>query len=79
MDVYRDPELVTPLIEGLIATGMQVIDIGEVPTPVYICSTPFFSILFRRDAHGSHNPSNYNGLKIVLNKKTLSSESIVAL
>ena len=72
-------ELVTPLIEGLMATGMHVIDIGQVPTPVLYFSTYFFQVYSGVMLTGSHNPSNYNGLKIVLNKKTLTSDSIQAL
>lgn len=72
-------ELVTPLIEGLMATGMHVIDIGQVPTPVLYFSTYFFQIYSGVMLTGSHNPSHYNGLKIVLNKKTLTSDSIKAL
>lgn len=73
------PELVSALIEGLTATGLDVIDIGQVPTPTLYFSTYFFQAYSGIMLTGSHNPANYNGLKIVLNKKTLMSETITAL
>ena len=73
------PSLITPLIEGLIDTGLHVIDIGQVPTPVLYFSTYFFQSYSGIMLTGSHNPPNYNGLKIVLNKKTLMKETILSL
>ena len=72
-------ELVEPLIEALVATGLRVIDIGQVPTPVLYFSTYFLSTGSGVMLTGSHNPANYNGLKIMLNKATLMSESILGL
>lgn len=72
-------ELMIPFIEGLMATGIHVIDIGQVPTPVLYFSTYHLQVYSGVMLTGSHNPSNYNGLKIVLNKKTLTSESIKGL
>ena len=57
------------LVDGLIKSGINVIDMGVLPTPVN-----YFS-LFNTDAvcsiqvTGSHNPSEYNGFKLSLNKK----------
>lgn len=73
------PELVKALIQGLVDTGMRVIDIGAVPTPVLYFSTYLFETYSGVMLTGSHNPANYNGLKIVLNQKTLMDESIKAL
>jgi phosphomannomutase / phosphoglucomutase len=72
-------ELVKPLIEALAATGLRVIDIGQVPTPVLYFSTYFLNTHSGVMLTGSHNPANYNGLKIMLNKTTLMSESILGL
>jgi phosphomannomutase/phosphoglucomutase len=64
------------LIEGLISTGCNVIDIGLCPTPVY-----YFSI-FHLDKDGgmmvtgSHNPPEFNGFKISVGKSTIFGEEI---
>jgi phosphomannomutase/phosphoglucomutase len=70
------PSLSAMLIDGLLSTGINVIDIG-------LCTTPmlYFSN-FNQETDtgvmitGSHNPPEYNGFKIVINKKTLSSNDI---
>ena len=51
-------------IEGLLSTGCQVIDVGQVPTP-----TLYFSVIHLKADGGmvitaSHNPAQYNGFKI---------------
>lgn len=64
------------LMDGLLSTGCDVIDIGLCPTPVY-----YFS-LFHLDQEGgimvtgSHNPPEFNGLKISVGKSTLFGEEI---
>jgi phosphomannomutase / phosphoglucomutase len=71
--------LIQPLIEGLVATGRAVIDIGQVPTPLLYFSTYFLKTHSGVMLTGSHNPAHYNGLKIMLNKTTLMSQSILKL
>lgn len=73
------PLLIEPLIEGLLATGINVVDVGQVPTPVLYFATYFLEIYSGVMLTGSHNPSDYNGLKMMLNKKTLMTETIMAL
>ena len=64
------------LIQGLISTGCNVVDIGLCPTPVY-----YFSI-FHLDKDGgimvtgSHNPPEFNGLKVSVGKSTIFGEEI---
>jgi phosphomannomutase/phosphoglucomutase len=64
------------VIEGLLSTGCHVTDIGLCPTPVY-----YFSI-FHLDKEGgimmtgSHNPPEFNGLKISVGKSTIFGEQI---
>ena len=67
--VGRDVRLSSPrirsaLVEGLLDQGMRVVDVGEVPTPAL-----YFAVLrLEADAGvmvtGSHNPIEYNGLKL---------------
>ena len=64
------------LIQGLTETGCDVLDVGMVPTPV------LYYTLFEEDVDagvmitGSHNPSDYNGLKICLGRSTIFGEQI---
>jgi len=82
--VGRDGRLSSPsyggaVIEGLISTGCNVIDIGVCPTPVY-----YFSI-FHLDKDGgmmvtgSHNPPEFNGFKVSVGKSTIFGEEIQKL
>ena len=73
------PELAEALVDGLRATGRDVIDVGAVPTPVLYFATHFFGTGSGIMVTGSHNPSAYNGLKIMLGGETLSGAEIAAL
>ncbi len=64
------------LIEGLRSTGTNVIDIGEVPTPVLYYATHALSTGSGLMVTGSHNPPEYNGIKMVMGEKTLFGEMI---
>ena len=73
------PRLKKSLIEGLIETGIDIIDIGILPTPLL-----YFSLHHLDAAHGlmitgSHNPKDYNGIKMVINSKTLFDDHIKSL
>ena len=73
------PDMVGALVEGLRATGMDVIDIGAVPTPVVYFGCYHLSTGSGVSVTGSHNPPDYNGFKIVLGGETLSEDAIQAL
>jgi phosphomannomutase/phosphoglucomutase len=73
------PALADALIKGLRATGRDVIDIGMVPTPVLYFATHFLDTGSGVMITGSHNPPEYNGLKIMLGDETLSGEDIRAI
>ena len=84
MAVARDgrtssPELGDALIEGLRASGRDVIDIGVVPTPVLYFATHHLQIKSGVMLTGSHNGPEYNGLKIVLDGETLSGDAITKI
>lgn len=76
---YSSPELATALKEGLRAAGRGVIDIGQVPTPVVYFATYHLGSHAGVAVTGSHNPPEYNGLKIMLGDETLSGDAIQAL
>ena len=64
------------LIQGLISTGCDVVDIGICPTPVY-----YFSLFhLNKDGGmmvtGSHNPPEFNGFKVSVGKATIFGEEI---
>ena len=76
------PGLVAGLIRGLVSTGLDVVDIGAVTTPMlyYVAAT--------RGAHGcrsgiqvtgSHNPKDYNGFKMVLAGRAIYGDDIQKL
>lgn len=79
----HSPILFEYLTAGLNAGGMTVLGMGMVLTPVnYFCNyqtfdgiTPCASVMIT----GSHNPSEYNGFKITINKTPFFGESIYAL
>jgi phosphomannomutase/phosphoglucomutase len=70
------PDLVEALVEGLVATGCDVKDIGVVPTPVLYFATHYLDTQTGVVVTGSHNPPDYNGLKIVIDGESLSGDSI---
>jgi len=65
------PSLKENLIKGLISMGINVIDIGMLPTPLLYYSLKQLDVSNGLMITGSHNPSNYNGIKMVINNKTL--------
>jgi len=73
------PDLLDALSEGLQAAGREVIDIGMVPTPLLYFATYYLKTGSGVMLTGSHNPPNYNGLKIMISGNSLSGEKIAAL
>ncbi len=73
------PELSAALIKGLTAVGCDVADVGQVPTPVLYFATEYLGTGSGAMLTGSHNPANYNGLKIMLRGETLYGDGIQAL
>ena len=73
------PKLTEALIGGLRASGRDVIDVGRVPTPVLYFATQYLSTRSGVMVTGSHNPPQYNGLKIVIKGETLAESAIQRL
>ena len=73
------PVLTEALKNGLLDSGCDVIDIGMVPTPLLYFATHILDSRSGVMLTGSHNPKNYNGLKMVIAGQTLSEEKIQAI
>lgn len=75
----HSPRLSESLSKGIQSTGCNVIDVGQVPTPVLYFATHQLDTQSGVMITGSHNPANYNGLKIVIAGNTLSGDAIQQL
>jgi phosphomannomutase/phosphoglucomutase len=73
------PELCGALGDGIRATGVNVIDIGMVTTPMSYFAAHELGTQCSVAVTGSHNPPDYNGLKMVVASDTLSGDDIQAL
>jgi phosphomannomutase/phosphoglucomutase len=73
------PALTEALSAGLRATGCKIIQIGAVPTPVLYFATAHFKTGTGIMITGSHNPPEYNGLKMMIGGKTLAGADIQSL
>jgi phosphomannomutase/phosphoglucomutase len=73
------PELAAALSRGLQTSGANVIDVGMVATPMLYFAAHELGTLSGIMVTGSHNPPQYNGLKMMLAGDTLSGEAIQAL
>ena len=73
------PELSAALAEGIAASGANVIDIGMVPTPVTYFAAYHLGCGSAVMLTGSHNPPDYNGIKMVIAGSTLAGEAIQEL
>lgn len=73
------PELSRALIEGLLAAGIDVLDIGMVPTPVLYYAATKHAEATGIMVTGSHNPAEYNGIKMMVAGKSLAEGDIEAL
>jgi len=72
-------ELITALANGIRNSGIDVIDVGCVPTPMVYFAAFHLHTNCAVMLTGSHNPPDYNGLKMVLAGETLSGEAIQSL
>lgn len=73
------PDLIAALSKGIQSTGTNVISIGMVPTPVLYYATYHLNTGTGIMVTGSHNPPEYNGLKMVLASDALFGDGITAL
>ncbi len=73
------PELSQALARGIRKSGIDVVDVGMVATPMLYYAAHELCQYSGVMVTGSHNPPEYNGFKIVLGGQTLAAETIQAL
>ena len=83
--ITRDARLHSPALEkaltdGITSTGANVIHLGLAPTPIgyysEVVGIPGYDVIAAAIITASHNPSEYNGLKMTYNKRTLTEKQI---
>jgi len=82
--VSADARLSSPafpdaMIKGILSTGCNVVNIGVGPTPLMYFATHHLDVHSGVMITGSHNPKNYNGVKIVLSNNCLAADQITRL
>jgi phosphomannomutase / phosphoglucomutase len=70
------PELAGALMDGICTAGIDAIDVGCVPTPVTYFAAYELGCHSCVSVTGSHNPPDYNGLKMVIGGTTLALDAI---
>lgn len=73
------PRFALAMVEGLVSTGVDVTDLGVVPTPLTYFAAATLPVDGLVMITGSHNPPEYNGLKVGVGKSTLHGDGIQAL
>ena len=73
------PELIIQFKSGVISTGIDVINLGILPTPVNYYSMFHLGVFGAVQITGSHNPPEFNGFKMSLNKKPVFGDDIQTL
>ena len=76
----HSPALEKALTEGITSTGANVIHLGLAPTPIgyysEVVGIPGYEVIAAAIITASHNPKEYNGLKMTYNKRTLTEGQI---
>ena len=73
------PELSAALVEGLKASGMEVLRVGRGPTPMLYFAATTLETDGAVMVTGSHNPPNYNGFKMMLGRRAFFGADIQSL
>ncbi|MBI1965515.1 MAG: phosphomannomutase/phosphoglucomutase [Betaproteobacteria bacterium] len=76
---HSGPELSAALARGLRESGVDVTDVGQVPTPMLYFAAHHLGTLSCAMVTGSHNPPDYNGIKVMLGGETLAGDAIQGL
>jgi phosphomannomutase/phosphoglucomutase len=70
------PAVSESLIQGLLDSGLEVTNLGMVPTPAVYFAIQSLGISSAVMVTASHNPPEYNGFKIIVAGQTLAAEEI---
>ena len=73
------PELAGALMQGIVSAGVDANDVGCVPTPLTYFAAYELGCHSCVSVTGSHNPPDYNGLKMVIGGETLALDAIQQL
>jgi phosphomannomutase/phosphoglucomutase len=73
------PRFQAAFIKGVLSTGLNVIEVGVVPTPVVYFAANTLPVDGLAVITGSHNPPEYNGFKMGVGKTTFYGETIQQL
>ena len=73
------PNLINCFKAGVISTGVDIINLGILPTPVNYFSMFHLGVYAAVQITGSHNPPEYNGFKLSINKQPFFGEDIQSL
>ena len=73
------PKLAEALAHGLRSAGCDVVDVGRVTTPILYFAAHHLGTRYGIMVTGSHNPPEYNGLKMVMADRAIAGEDIQAL
>lgn len=76
---HSSPGLANALAQGMRESGIDTIEIGQVPTPLVYFAANHLGTGSGVAVTGSHNPPQYNGFKMMLAGKTLYGEEIASL
>jgi len=75
----HSPRLHAALVAGLLASGVDVVDLGIVPSPVLYYAVHTLDVQGGVQITGSHNPASDNGFKILCHKTSLDRTQLEAL
>ncbi|WP_197710728.1 phosphomannomutase/phosphoglucomutase [Halorhodospira halochloris] len=76
---HSSPELAAAIASGMNDSGCDVVDIGQAPTPIMYFATHELQTGSGIAVTGSHNPPDYNGMKVMIAGDTLSGKAITDL
>lgn len=70
------PDISRWLVQGLLESGMDVVDIGMVPSPILYFSLHNLDVDGGIEITGSHNPPEFNGIKVCLGEASIYGQEI---